>query len=340
MKVVSDKLIWHFFDEERSIQGFYIDNKFVDSNNNSITWLSENINVQLWHPIGFPIETIFNWREFLESNQIIQPFKQAYREVYLVTDAELTTRVYSNRFAAHILRQHQFAALCKQRGWMYTLMGNWDSENTPYINLQLWDIRAEFYVNADWHATNLNSAGVFNYISTDQVRFYRGGVHLNMEDVPKIVFTEIMRDVDLFVGVTSIGNDGNWQDSGDQNTNTYWHNYSFAELTESSKIRESVLKRLIPRLKISNQCTFDGKYLIVKGAFRTYKIHIGSGNILMSPNDQYLCIVPQRSNTRTDKIFLPFEGDHMLSIILSKALLLAEDDKIKDKTIFNQINIK
>ena len=34
-----------------------------------------------------------------------------------------------------------------------------------------------------------------------------------------------------------------------------------------------------------------------KGDLRTYKIHLGSGNILMSPNDQYLCIVPGRGST-------------------------------------------
>ena len=34
---------------------------------------------------------------------------------------------------------------------------------------------------------------------------------------------------------------------------------------------------------------------------------------------------------------LPFEGDAMLSMILSKALLLAEDDKITDTVIVRQI---
>jgi hypothetical protein len=71
---------------------------------------------------------------------------------------------------------------------------------------------------------------------------------------------------------------------------------------------------------------------------RTYKIHLGSGNILMEPNDQYLCIVPDaRARASQDDLFLPFEGDNMLSIILSKALLLADDTKIKDPTIVRQI---
>jgi hypothetical protein len=61
----------------------------------------------------------------------------------------------------------------------------------------------------------------------------------------------------------------------------------------------------------------------------------------MEPNDQYLCIVPSRSvENTTDKIFIPFEGDKGLSIVLSKAFLLAEDKKITDTTITSQINRK
>jgi len=50
--------------------------------------------------------------------------------------------------------------------------------------------------------------------------------------------------------------------------------------------------------------------------------------------------VNDRSGKSTGKLFLPFEGDHMLSIILSKAFLLAEDEKIKDTTITRQIGRK
>jgi hypothetical protein len=49
--------------------------------------------------------------------------------------------------------------------------------------------------------------------------------------------------------------------------------------------------------------------------------------------------VPDRSLKETNtNLFLPFEGDNGLSIILSKALLLANDDKITDSTITSQIN--
>jgi hypothetical protein len=38
-----------------------------------------------------------------------------------------------------------------------------------------------------------------------------------------------------------------------------------------------------------------------------------------------------------DKLFIPFEGDQILAIILSKAFLLANDRKITDPTITRQI---
>lgn len=94
---------------------------------------------------------------------------------------------------------------------------------------------------------------------------------------------------------------------------------------------------LVPRLKIKDVATIKDKFLVVEGKLRTYKIHIGGTNILMEPNDQYLCIVPDRSQKNyTENIFLPFGDDNGLSIILSKAFLLADDDKITDSTITSQ----
>jgi hypothetical protein len=64
--------------------------------------------------------------------------------------------------------------------------------------------------------------------------------------------------------------------------------------------------------------------------------HCGSANILIEPDDRYLCIVPA-SSRRTGRVMLPFDGDEVLSVILSKAMLLASDDKITDPTILCQL---
>jgi hypothetical protein len=163
---------------------------------------------------------------------------------------------------------------------------------------------------------------------------------LSLDQVPPLVFSEVMRDVDLFVGVASVGNDPNWSDGGpERRYRDYWQSYAFGDLSATAQTRKALLEMLIPRLKIASRCTLADKYLVVKGDLRTYKIHLGSGNILMSPNDQYLCIVPGRgsANKAAESVFLPFEGDNTLSIILSKAFLLSDDRKIADPTITSQI---
>jgi hypothetical protein len=163
---------------------------------------------------------------------------------------------------------------------------------------------------------------------------------LPLEQIPALVFSEIMRDVDLFVGVASVGNDPTWQDGGPGGRfRDYWTSYAFGELGETALTRRAILERLLPRLKIASRCTLAERFLVVRGNLRTYKIHLGSGNILMEPNDQYLCIVPARDPVAVGagRLFLPFEGDATLSIVLSKAFLLADDASIKDPTIVRQI---
>lgn len=324
--------------------------------------------ITLWHPVGRPVEEVLAWRSRLEETEVTQPFKQAHREVYLLTDAERNTRTYSNRFAAHVLRQHQFHALCAARRWKNKLRLLVDNVFPPASReLPEWGLRAEFWIEGvgDQWEVDTNETGVFLRVVTDQVRFYRSGAAVNfshawgggyarapyletsededeplpLEVIPPLVFSEIMRDIDLFVGVASVGNDPTWEDGGPEGRfHDYWHAYSFGELSGTAATRKEVLERLVPRLKIADRCAFQDRFLVVRGERRTYKIHLGSGNILMEPNDQYLCIVPDaRARSKQEGLFLPFEGDQMLSIILSKALLLADDAKIKDPTINRQI---
>ncbi|MBU8861889.1 DUF4132 domain-containing protein [Micromonospora sp. WMMB482] len=66
------------------------------------------------------------WRERVLATGLTQPFKQAFREVYLLTLAEERTGSYSNRFAAHILRYRQANALMRARGWQAGYLGTWD----------------------------------------------------------------------------------------------------------------------------------------------------------------------------------------------------------------------
>jgi len=364
------RLIWKFTNEERTGAGVFYYGRIVGRDGHVLDWLDDSTSVALWHPMLEDPGEVLAWRDWLAELEIRQPFKQAHREVYLLTDAERTTRTYSNRFAAHVIKQHQFNALCAARGWKNKLRLMVDDEYPPAAReLPAWGLRAEFWIEGlgENFGTDTTEAGTYLYLATDQVRFYNidarenyahagGGGYstgfrgqgaptgpLPLEEVPPLILSEVMRDVDLFVGVASVGNDPNWADGGPEGRyRDYWTSYSFGALSQTAKTRKQVLQRLIPRLKIADRCRLEDRFLIVQGDVRTYRIHLGSGNILMEPNDQYLCIVPTRAPTTGNpgtKLFLPFEGDRTLAIILSKALLLAEDTKISDPTILHQISI-
>lgn len=360
------RLLWQFRRGDQTVTGVWHNEQIVGRNGTPIAWLDEHTEVELWHPLHAATDEVLAWRAWLAEREIVQPFKQAYREVYLLTDAERRTRVYSNRFAAHVIKQHQFNALCGARGWKNQLRLMVDAEFPPATRmLASWGLRAEFWIEGigDNYITDTNETGTYLRLATDQVRFYPlhaaqhyahagGGGYgvgrrdeqpepLPLEQVPPIVFSEIMRDVDLFVGVASVGNDPTWADGGPAGWHRdYWNSYSWGNLGETAKTRRDVLERLLPRFPIAKRCEIKDRFLVVRGDLRTYKIHLGSGNILMEPNDQYLCIVPGRgagSDGTGGKVFLPFEGDQMLSIIVSKALLLSNDTAITDPTITRQI---
>jgi hypothetical protein len=292
--------------------------------------------VRLWHPIESPggADEALAWRKFFEEREIRQPFKQAHREVYLLTPAEQETRSYSNRFAAHILKQHQLAALCRERGWRCHLQGNFDSWNAPTRVLPNgWLV--EFHVEGvSDHVTEM---GICLYVSSDRVRICEpGGAAIALAEVPPLVFSEVMREVDLFVGVASVGNDPTWSDRGELPFQNYWASYAFGELSAPAQTRREVLAELLPALRIADRCTLGERFLDVQGRLARYRIHLGSANVQMEPGTRYLCIVGG-DEKGGERLALPFEGDRTLSLILSKAFLLADDASIRDPSIRRQI---
>lgn len=295
--------------------------------------------VRLWHPLNADPADVMAWRKIILDSGITQPIKQAHREVYVLTDAERSTETYSNRFAAHILRQHQFRALCQARGWRYDLQGAWDSWNVPTRHLPRHNLAVEYHVEQHEEG-EVSEAHVALHLSSDQVRFVSGdGGPLRLDEVPPIVFSELMRDVDLFVAVTSVANDPDWTDGGPEGRHgTYWRDVALGELGETAKTRRDLLSVLVPKLSIADRLTVTDRYLEVRGRLHGYKIHLGSSNILLQPDNRYLCIVRGgRARDGSEDICLPFAGDTLLSIIISKAFLLAADDKITDPTILSQL---
>jgi hypothetical protein len=366
---LSRRLIWHVTRADGSTASMLpIEGRLVDAAGGDVV-VGAGDRVRLWHPIDASVDEVLAWRASILARGLVQPFKQAHREIYRLTDAERETGTYSNRFGGHILRQHQMLALAKSRFWTGTLQGSFDGANDPTKTYAEHGLSVSFEAEGiDGHEGDLSPHGICLRVATGAVRFRKAApaqsravmmasvieraraarageavAHLlparpvRLEDVPTRLFSEAMRDVDLFVGVASLGADPAWEDGGPNGRFAdYWRGYADADLMESGKARHAVLSAILPRLNIASVCTLEPRHLVVRGRLKTYRIHIGSGSIFFLPEGQYLCIVPARGAPQAE-VALPFEGDGMLSAILSKAVLLARDDLIKDRTILTQL---
>ncbi|MEI2722793.1 MAG: hypothetical protein V9H26_04400 [Verrucomicrobiota bacterium] len=88
-------------------------------------------------------------------------------------------------------------------------------------------------------------------------------------------------------------------------------------------------------LKLTN-LRVEERVAVIKGKFGHYSVHLGSAVTHKLPGGMVF-IVPVHSQHR-GRLFLPFADDDPKSAeILSKVLLLARDEEIKDPAILAQI---
>jgi hypothetical protein len=155
-------------------------------------------------------------------------------------------------------------------------------------------------------------------VVTGEVQFLADGGPVPLADVPPLAFSEVMRDVDLVVSVAGTEPTG----------------YASPFRADS---RAQLLAALIADLGL-DRVTVEGACAVVRGTRATYRVHLTSGGIHLESGG-YLCIVPASfGGTAHRRLFLPFaDEDQMTSIILSKVLLLNEDERLTDPTILAQL---
>jgi hypothetical protein len=345
------RLIWVFSNEhgwERS--GLYSNGEVRDPHGAVIDPASAT-KVRLWHPLSSERSELQQWRERVFTAAIRQPFRQAFREFYQVTADERQTTTYSNRFAGILMRQHQFSALCRARGWNYRLMGvGFDGFNVPTKILAPWNMHVEFYVDLppDRDAAPVGPAldqqsasGINLFLSADQVRFYRNRREVAVDDVPAIVYSEVMRDVDLFTTVSAAGEDLSWSDQGERGTGVLAPTLDLAGLTAIVELRLDMLSRILPLTPIASRCTIQPGWLEVRGALGTYRIQVPWGGVVRVTDSglfQRLIIPRQLLETvAMDFSALPIDLDSRTETILRKACVLANDGHIDSPDLIRQL---
>jgi Domain of unknown function (DUF4132) len=344
------RLIWVFSDEQGwEASGLYSDGEICSSDGNKLD-ISQARRVGLWHPLSSEKSELAQWRGRVFGLSVKQPFRQAFREFYEVTDGERRTRMHSNRFAGIVMRQHQFSSLCRARGWNYRLMGaGFDGFNVPTKLLASWNMHAEFYVDLppDRHPALAESGlgeqsgfGINLFLSSDQVRFYRDRKEVAIEDVPAIVYSEVMRDIDLFTSVCAVGRDESWTDQGDRGTGVLSAGGGSEEVSAVFALRIEMLSRVLPLTPIAAQCRIETIWLEVRGQLGTYRIQIPWGSVLRVTDTGLRHLnIPQTllEKAPLDLSAFPIDLDYRTETTLRKAYVLANDWKIDSPDLIRQL---
>ncbi|MFB4295930.1 DUF4132 domain-containing protein [Actinomadura sp. NTSP31] len=294
---------------------------------------ADGARVRLWHPARARPAAVRAWRDFVIDNRMVQAFRQAFREV-CVLDPDEAGAARSDRFAGHIVRYARLRELFRDRGWRP------DHRGRPHGGLQP---AARRVLGGGWRAVlrydPADAAGQPEHVITGEVRFeHRDRRHWSragLADAPPLVFSEAMRDVGLFVDGASIAADPDWPDGEDRHHLHYRREAAFGRPGAAAEVRRAVLERVLPRTRIAGRCSLDGRFLVVRGELRTYRIHLGTAHVRMDPDGARLRVVPSRRVGQSG-LFLPFE-DERLSLIVSKAVLLAADHRIADESVLARI---
>jgi len=265
--------------------------------------------LRLAHPHDFLATGKWHlWQHDCFSREIVQPFKQIFRELYVVTAAEKKEGNLSRRYAGHQVQPRQAVALWGGRGWK---------------------VSEEEGIRKTFHDLGISATVGFLYTGAspaeiegwtlEAVAFFRvkDGKQLKLTDVPPRVFSEVMRDMDLVVSVAHRGGVD-------------------PEASASTiEMRGNLLRELCGLLKLTN-VRQKPPHVLIDGKLGQYSIHLGSGGVHRLPGGA-LFIIPVHAQHR-GRLFLPFaDDDPKTAEILSKVLLLARDDEIQDPGILDQL---
>lgn len=247
------------------------------------------------------------WQQKLYADQIVQPIRQVFRELYIKTPDELG-HTTSLRYAGNQLQPARTLACLKTRRWVA------DAESGLQKIYYKENIVATIWALADWFTPADIEAPTLEWVAfLDR----KTGKPLNIDDVPDILFSEVMRDVDLAVSVAHAGGID-------------------PEASHSTiEMRTALLTFTLPLFRLTN-VEIRGTHAIIHGHLADYSVHLGSG-VVHQIGGAMLSVLPVHSQHR-GKLFLPFaDDDPKTAEILSKVLLFAEDEKIKDPNILEQI---
>ena len=287
--------------------GYYVDKKLKSAKKKAVAVKDDSL-LKIAH--CFDLFESGEWSAYQKDifdRELKQPFKQVFRELYVKTVDE-KGRDKSLRYAGHQVQPSKTVALLKTRRWI--IDGQEGLEKVYYKE----NIIAKIFALADWF-----SPADIEAPTLEEVQFFDRKTFkpILIDEVPDLIFTEVMRDIDLVVSVAHVGDVD-------------------PEASHSTiEMRKAIVEFNCKLFKLKN-VTFAENHALIKGERAEYSIHLGSGLIHQKAGSA-INVLPVHSQHR-GRVFLPFiDDDPKTAEIMAKVLLFAQDDKIKDVFILEQI---
>ncbi len=270
--------------------------------------LAPDAELRIAHPLDLYRAGIWHdYQKYLFDHEIRQPFKQVFRELYVKLSEEMD-QTSSRMFAGNQIQPQKTVGCLKGRRWVA------DYEEGLQKVYYKENIIARIYALADWFSPSDVEAPTLEWVEFSDRKTFKA---LTMEEVPDLIYSEVMRDVDLAVSVAHAG-------GVDPETS-----HSTIEM------RRAIVEFNLPLFGLKNVELKDS-HAVIKGSRATYNVHLGSG-VVHQEGGAMLNILPVHSQKR-GKLFLPFiDEDPKTAEIMSKIVLLSEDKKLKDPSILEQI---
>ena len=292
VKAMLSKLV--LFNPETQASGFWQDGKLLSAEG-TLTPLKATDKLLIAHPSHLFYAVQWDlYQKYLFDKEIKQPFKQVFRELYIPTKDELETSNRSERYQGHQVQPQKTVALLRGRGWTV----NYEEGLQKVYHKE--GFRATIYAAADWYTPSDVEAPTLEYVV-----FYnlKDGKEVPMKEINPMIFSEVMRDVDLVVSVAHVGGVD-------------------PEASHSTMQMRGALARESARLFKLTNMEVKERYILVKNEHGDYSLHLGSG--MISRGGLQINVVAVQSQHR-GRVFLPFvDDDPKTAEIISKMKLLSE----------------
>lgn len=270
--------------------------------------ISPDTKVRAAHP--WDLKQGGHWHDYQKiffEQKIRQPFKQVFRELYIKLPEEYEKQE-SRLFAGYQIQPRKTVATLQSRRWVL------DEECGLQKIYYKENIVAVLYALADWY-----SPGDIEAPELEAVAFYdrKNARAMQIREIPERIYSEVMRDADLAVSTAYAGGVD-------------------PEASHSTvEMRRVIVEENLKLFRVENVRVLEN-HALIDGKFGQYTVHLGSG-VVHQKGNAMLYVLPVHSQHR-GRIFLPFvDEDPKTAEILSKILMFAEDEKIKDPAVIRQI---